>query len=93
MLRTSANASVPIAITKLKAAPISKLLVIPIEFASGAAIAKPIGRNIIDPIASKEETLERDSRGTNRCSAVDQIVPQRSNVIPQRKAQKKPLFT
>ena len=58
----------------------------PSSVESGAAIASPIGLNIREPIASKDETLESESLGTLRCSAVLQRVPQRSNVIPNKKA-------
>ena len=58
----------------------------PSRVESGAAIASPIGLNIRDPIASKDETLESESLGTFRCNAVLQSVPQRSKVIPNRKA-------
>ena len=60
---------------------------IPSRVESGAAIASPIGLNIREPIASKDETLESESLGTLRCNAVLQRVPHRSNVIPNKKAQ------
>jgi hypothetical protein len=46
-----------------------------------------MGRNIIVPIASKDETLDSDSLGTLRCSAVLQSVPHRSSVMPNKNAQ------
>ena len=58
----------------------------PSKVESGAAIASPIGLNIREPIASKEETLESESLGTLRCRAVLQRVPHRSNVMPNKKA-------
>ena len=58
----------------------------PSKVESGAAIASPIGLNISEPIASKDETLESESLGTLRCNAVLQRVPQRSNVMPNKKA-------
>ena len=58
----------------------------PTKVESGAAIASPTGLNIIEPIASKAETLESESLGTFRCRAVYQSVPQRSKVIPNKKA-------
>ena len=60
----------------------------PISEEAGAAIAKPIGLKINEPSASNEETLDKASLGTLRCRAVYQSVPQRSKVIPKRKAQK-----
>jgi hypothetical protein len=59
---------------------------IPKRAESGAAIASPIGLNIIVPIASKDETLDSDSLGTLRCSAVLQSVPHKSKVIPNKNA-------
>ena len=58
----------------------------PSKVESGAAIASPIGLNMREPIASKDETLESESLGTLRCRAVLQRVPQRSNVMPNKKA-------
>ena len=58
----------------------------PSKVESGAAIASPIGLNMREPIASKDETLESESLGTLRCKAVLQRVPQRSNVMPNKKA-------
>ena len=58
----------------------------PSKVESGAAIASPIGLNMREPIASKDETLESESLGTLRCKAVLQRVPHKSKVIPNRKA-------
>ena len=52
----------------------------------GAAIANPIGLNIIDPMASKDATLDKASRGTFFCMAVFQNVPHRSSVMPNKNA-------
>ena len=58
----------------------------PSKVESGAAIASPIGLNIRDPIASKDETRDSESLGTLRCNAVLHNVPHRSNVIPNKNA-------
>ena len=48
----------------VKAAAKIKKLEIPNTFESGAAIAKPMGRNNSEPMASNDETRESASRGT-----------------------------
>jgi len=44
------------------------------------------GRNNNEPIASKDETRESESRGTFRCNAVLHKVLHKSKVIPNKKA-------
>ena len=74
--------------TTVTAAKICKKFSIPTNADIGAAIARPIGLNIIEPMASKDATRERDSRGTLRCNAVYHNVPHKSKVIPNKKAPK-----
>jgi hypothetical protein len=52
--------------TTVIAASICRKFSIPSKVDNGADIASPIGLNIIDPIASKDETLDKESRGTLR---------------------------
>jgi len=72
--------------TTVTPAKIYKKFSIPKRVESGAAIARPIGLNIIDPIASKDATLDNASRGTFFCIAVFQNVPHRSSVMPNKNA-------
>ena len=59
---------------------------IPINEDIGPAIAKPTGLNKSEPIASKDETRDSESRGTFFCNAVLQRVPHKSKVIPNKNA-------
>ncbi len=72
----------------LTPANIYKKFSIPKRADKGAAIASPIGLNIIDPMASKDATRESASRGTFFCIAVFQNVPHKSSVIPNKNAAK-----
>ena len=72
--------------TTVTQARIYKKFSIPNNADKGAAIANPIGLNIIEPMASKDATLDNASRGTFFCIAVFQNVPHRSRVMPNKNA-------